>query len=72
MRQILTSPPVPCPLKPGFEMVNVVLLEERSPKPRILAYMYDSATPGQSLQRWLFVNRLMQECHHEVSFAEEG
>lgn len=69
--QLLHSEPIRCPLKEGFFFVNVVLFETRSPKPKMLPYLYDSRIPGHSLQHWLFVNRELKESYHVVEFVSD-
>jgi hypothetical protein len=68
--QLLHSEPIKCPIKEGFFMISVILFETRSPKPRMLPYIYDGRTAGHSLQHWLFVNRELKESHHKVDFVE--
>lgn len=66
--QLLLSPPIDCPVKEGYKLVTLVLLEKRAPTPRLLSYLYQADMPDHSLDRWIFINRELKESYHVVSF----
>ncbi|KAA0152094.1 hypothetical protein FNF29_04208 [Cafeteria roenbergensis] len=68
VNQLLVSPPVDCPVKEGYKLVTLVLLEKRAATPRLLSYLYQADMPGHSLDRWIFINRELKESYHVVSF----
>jgi hypothetical protein len=67
VRQVLLSPPCPCPLKAGYSMLHVVLtIDSPTALPLLLGYMYDTSVPGNDLRSWLFVNKLGATSRHRV------
>lgn len=44
--KILTSAPEPCPAKPGFHYVHLILIAETKPLPLLLPYLYPPS-PGR-------------------------
>lgn len=72
--QLMVSDPVPCPVKPGYLFVHVVLaVSSRASPPLLLGYLYDGAIQGNDLRSWLLVNKAGRSSRHRVDeFAEVG
>ncbi|KAK2950264.1 putative LIMR family protein [Blattamonas nauphoetae] len=62
--QILVGQPIPCPTKPGFTYINVILFTDIL-GPMIFPYLY-SDTVKNDLSRWLFVNNQLDRAEHVV------
>lgn len=65
VKQILLSPPIPCPVKPNFSMVFCVLLTEK-PLPMIVPYMFDVTTRLNFLREWVFINSRLKKSRHSI------
>jgi len=63
INQILTSEPIACPLKPGFEYVHVVLLAKDKPLPLIVPYLYKQ-NDANDLSEWSFTNNELMTVRH--------
>ncbi|KAL6069345.1 hypothetical protein QOT17_007608 [Balamuthia mandrillaris] len=65
VRQIMLSDPVPCPLKPSFFYVHVLLFTHQ-PIPIILPYLFKKKRKTNNLTDWMFINNKGQSSHHQV------
>lgn len=54
IREIMISPVIPCPFKPSFNYVNVLLFG-RSSKPYIFPYLF-SERKKNKLEDWILIN----------------
>ncbi|KAK8814166.1 hypothetical protein WA158_008028 [Blastocystis sp. Blastoise] len=72
LKMVIISDPIPCPHKPGYNYINVVLFTEKL-KPMILPYIYDTsyASKGHTLKNWVFVNNQGEEAYHTIDSFEE-
>lgn len=72
VRQLMVSPPKPCPHKAGFLYVNVIMVVSDKAPPLLAGYLYDSKYPGvNDLSRFRFVNKNNKTSDHDVEGYED-
>ena len=71
---ILISQSVACPIKPGYQYVNVVTYISGKEIPLIFPYVYKTRIRSQAgknnLKHWIFINKKFQEAYHLVPTYE--
>ena len=72
VRQLLTSPPVPCAAKPGYALLFLVLfVDVPGLAPLLCPYVYDSRLEGNDLLTWELVNSKGAAALHRIDDAVE-
>lgn len=72
VKQILTSPSIPCQEKSGYRYCHVVLLTSTSPVALIFGYVWDNKLYNDNnLSRWCFINKQGLESYHIVDGYED-
>ena len=68
IKQILTSPSIPCDSKPGYRYCHIILLTNTSPVALVFGYIWNNTLYNDNtLNRWLFINKLGKESLHIVN-----
>lgn len=65
IQQIMLSDPISCPLKEGYQYVNVLLFTDK-PLPLIIPYMFHK-DKSNKLTEWLLINSDGKRVRHRVA-----
>ena len=67
--RMMVSEAVPCPLKPNFSYINLVLFTEK-PLPILVPYVYDATYNVNNLCDWLLINSKGERTHQRIEHFE--